>query len=478
MRRLALAALAAAACTNPQVEHPSGPLDSFFYPTGLAVLDHRLFVASSNADLTFSPDTGGSVISVDPLANPIRVTGALDIESFSGELGIADATSCPAIADRLAAQKLGALAFVPIRGSNFVYRLGVGTDGSISCANCGLPVGSTERGDPFAIGIACDDATAPGGPKVARAFVGYLRSSGGQAWLTQIDLTLDPTDPLYVQHNFWDVGTLKAFAYDRTRRRVYFTRSVTGSPETLRYADLTYGAPTAEYPGGKPCPIGLYYSAGGCMSDATPSGSLPPGIELRGIALANNPDPASTTRRAYLSARVYDAAAAASAGYAVGDYEGLLLVVDLTTSPAGRLTVNVVNQVHIGFGAAYVRVLPARAGKRDVVAVIAIDDGSVWIYDDETGNRVAFNRDPATGTPLVGEGPFGLAVDPVALPGSVTASSPSGVARVYAGSFRQHWVTAIDVPLDDPASACIVSKSGQCATAPADIGRIAGGGNP
>ncbi len=476
MRRLALLAVAVLACNDPQVEHPSGPLDSFFYPIGLGVLDHRLFVASSNADLTYAPDTGGSVISVDPLASPIPVTGAVDIDSFAGELAIADPAACPA----LAAHNVGTKAFVPIRGSNFVYRLDVGADGSLACNDCGIPVGSTDRGDPFAVAVACDDATSPGGAKVARAYVGYLRSSTGSAWLTQIDLTRDPTDPLYVQHQAYDPGTgVKAFAYDPTRRQLYYTRSVTGGGETLRYIDLA-----------NDCPIALYYADGGCATGATPTGAIPPGVELRGIALAHI-DPAaaaSTVRRVYLTGHVYDFGAAASAGYAVGDFDGLLLVVDLSFDSAGMLQFDIVNQFPIGSGAAYVRVLPARPGKRDVVAAITVNDGSVWIYDDETGTRVAFNRDllgspalggqpaqPATGAPLVGSGPFGLAVDPAPLPGSVTASTPSGVARVYVGSFRDHWVTPIDVPLDAPGDACIVSTSGQCAAAAADVFHITGG---
>jgi hypothetical protein len=77
------------------------------------------------------------------------------------------------------------------------------------------------------------------------------------------------------------------------------------------------------------------------------------------------------------------------------------------------------------------------------VAALAGDDGVVWIYDDETGARFAIGRDPTTGAPRVGHSPFGLAVDPHVLPGTNSA-------RVYVGSFQEHFVTAIDVPLDDP----------------------------
>ncbi len=442
MRRLALAAAAAAiACGNPTVQREAGPLDRFFYPVGVAVLDHRLIVASSDADLTYSPDDGGSVIAVDPTAEPIPVTGAVNVLPFAGEIGLADLAACPAA---LVTAGSSALALVPIRGADLVYRLDVGTDGALSCEDCQIHVGSAERGDPFAMGIACDSPTTPGVTPVARAYVGYLRSSLGQAWLTQIDLTRPPTDEQYVQHAFWDAGQIRSFAYDASRRRLYVTRSATGSSTSLRYVDLA-----------NECRIDRLPIEGGCRSDTTRAGAVPPGVELRGIALSNETDPASPVRRAYVTARIYDAAAAATAGFAVGDFDGLLLVVDLSEDAAGKLRFDVVDKIPIGYGAAYVHVLPARPGKRDVVAAIAANDGVVWIYDDDTGTRVAIGRDPVTGAPLVGGGPFDIAADPVPLPGSITVAAPNGVARVYVGSFRQHFVTPIDVPLDDPESAAI-----------------------
>jgi hypothetical protein len=108
----------------------------------------------------------------------------------------------------------------------------------------------------------------------------------------------------------------------------------------------------------------------------------------------------------------------------------------------------VVDEIPIGYGASDVRVLPPRPGKRDVVAALAADDAVVWIYDDDTRARVAIGRDPRTGAPLVGKTPWGLAVAPAVLPGT-------NVARVYAGSFQESFVTPIDVPLDDPAAAGI-----------------------
>jgi hypothetical protein len=185
----------------------------------------------------------------------------------------------------------------------------------------------------------------------------------------------------------------------------------------------------------------------------TAVGAVPVGLELRGIALAHEV-PGAPVRRAYVSARIYDAAASQSAGGRVGDFDGLLLVVDLAEDASGGLVLDVVDELPIGYGAADVRVLPQRfdpitgAPRPDVVAALAADDGVVWIYDDETGARVAIGRSPKTGAPSVGPVPWGLAVDPEVLPGT-------NVARVYAGSFQESFVTPIDVPLDDPGAAAV-----------------------
>jgi hypothetical protein len=282
------------------------------------------------------------------------------------------------------------------------------------------------------VGIACDTAATG----IARAYVGYIRGSGNVGWITQIDLKRTPADPGYVQHAAYDFGQVRSFAYDAHRTRLYFTHAVTGGPATLDYVDLA-----------NECRIDVAYAAGGCKNGASRAGAIPTGLEIAGIALANDTGSPTTVRRAYLTAKIYDAAAAASAGGRVGDFDGLLLVVDLAEDAAGVLDVRIVDQIPLGYGATYVRVLPRRTGKRDVVTAIAADDGVVWIYDDETGERVAFGRNPATGAPLTGQGSFALGVDPVPLAGNV--------ARVYVGSFREHFVTPIDVPLDDPTAAAI-----------------------
>jgi hypothetical protein len=466
VKRLAAVAALAIACGSNVVQRTAGPLNTFFYPTGIAVLNHRLVVASSNADLSYDSATGGTVISVvpqafgcDPQTDPTCrdvLAGGLNIESFAGEAGIADPAACPALAAPSPEHPAGRgpAGIVPIRGTNNIYRLDLAADGVPACDGCKTPVGTTDRGDPWAVGIACDTSATPNGPTIARAFVGYLRASLLQGWITQIDLTKDPTQDGYAQTTAYLAGGVRSFAYDSSRKRIYYTHAVTGGPATLAFVDLA-----------NDCRIDVAFSAGGCSAGQSAT-DIPTGLELEGIALSNETGstPTASVRRAYLTARIYDAVAAQATGARVGDFDGLLLVVDLFEDATGTLRVQILDQVPIGYGASYVRVLPKRSGLRDVVAAMAADDGVVWIYDDETGTRVALGRDPATGAPVTGQGPFALGVDPAALPGT-------NVARVYVGSFREHFVTPIDVPLDNPAAAAIPVVDG-------NLRRIVGGVTP
>jgi hypothetical protein len=465
VRRLTLIALATLACRGNTAIHDPGPLDRFTFPTGLAVLPvagggERLIVASSNADLTYDSETGGSVIAVDPDATPsVRVTGAVNIKSFAGELGIVDKAACPAFTPDAGIQ---AAAFVPIRGEDLVYQLDVDAEGAPSCAagGCTIAVGSVQRGDPWSVGVACDPS--PAGATIARAYVGYLRETGGLAWLTQIDLAKHPPE---VQHGTFGFGQLRGTAYDASRRRLYLARTVVGVATSLAYVDL-----------GNECRIDATFAAGGCPNGSTPlrtnasvavHGEVPYGVELRSIALAHDTAPGSPVRRAYVTGRIYDPVATARAGGRIGDFDGLLLVVDLYEDAAGVLQFDVVRELPIGYGAADVRVLPQRldaggAPRPDVVAALAADDGVVWIYDDESGAAFPIGRDPGTGAPRVGHTPYGLAVAP-----EVLAGKPVPTARVYVGSFEESFVTAIDVPLDNPES--IAANPG------AAMRRIAGG---
>lgn len=469
MRRLAFVALVAAAGCSEVSQLDAGPGDRFYFPTGMAVTaSGKLLVASSNFDLRYDEETGGSVIAVDPALDPAPLLGTLNVHSLGGQLALAEPAACDALRDPAA----GAVALLPVRGSNVLYQLRVAPTGAVSCTDCVTSVGgSTNRVDPFATGVAC-------GAGIARGYVGYLQSSGAAA-VTQVDLSLDPAADGAVQHRVLeDYGQVRGFAYDAARERLFITHTVNGAGTSLRWVDLGGKVPCPDDAQQLcPCRFDKAFADGGCATGTSASGAVPSGLELRAIALSTSTAP---PRRAYLTARVYDPVLAAAAGYRVGDFDGKLLVADLGETLEGQLDLEIVNEVDLGYGAADVVVLPPRAGKRDVVAALAADSGRVVIYDDETGAVAAIGADltqppgdptSPTGAPLVGRAPFGLAVDP----------SATTVGRLYVGSFQESFVTPIDVPLDDPTAACLVapaSAGGSCIALGATPRRISSGVTP
>jgi hypothetical protein len=191
---------------------------------------------------------------------------------------------------------------------------------------------------------------------------------------------------------------------------------------------------------------------------------VPLGVEVRAIALSHSDVP---FRRAYLTVRVYDPVLASVAGFRNTEFDGRLVVADLVETIGGRLDLALVREIDLGYGASDVVVLPSRgAGRGDLVAALATDSGRVTLYDDETGSVVGIGADLAgTGAPLAGRVPVALAVDP----------RPSDPARLYVASFQESFVSAIDVPLNDPEAACLVAPGGGCATGAASVRRIRGG---
>jgi hypothetical protein len=409
-----------AACSEVSETDP-GPTSSFYRPMGIGVHGGNLLVASSNFDLRYDDETGGSVIAVDPSVDPAAWRGGLNIKSFAAEMAIADPAD-PRGA-RHQCDIADPLALVPVRGGDTLYRIKIGAGGALSCGDgCELSLAGRDFTDPFAVGVGCDRLSG-----FARAYVGYLRSVGAAAWITQIDLTQPDSADGAVQHAAFGSGQMRAFAFDPDRRRLYVAQTTTGASTVIRYIDLAGG-----------CRFDAAMADGGCRTGVA---ALWRGIEPRGIALsrADGPDP---FRRIYVSARVFDPVAAAAVGVRVGEVGGILLVADLVDDLAGQTQIQVVKVVEaLGYGAGALALLPGRGtGLRDVVAMLAGDSGELLFFDDETDDRVYVGADPDTGHPLVGAAPFGLAVDPV---------PSAGFAHVYVGSFLESFVTRIDVPLAD-----------------------------
>lgn len=456
MRRLTFVALALAAACGREVQGDPAPLDAFYRPTGIAFHDGALLVASSNFDLAYVGGEGGTVIAVDPLLHPTEVRGGTHVSSFTGDLAVSDA-GCGATR----------WALVASRYSNVLFQLTLGTGGAPSCdpaTPCEIPLeGAGSVADPLAVTAVC-----AGHP---RAFVAYLRSSDGRGHVSEYDLVPRAVeDRPRLRSSSLAAGPVRAFAYDQVHDRLWMAVLATSVPSPLTWVEL-----------GGDCRIDVAASDGGCIVQAVTASDMPVGLEVRGIAFANQgaPGQSPAVRRVYLTGRRYDVGAAATAGGRTVDLGGSLVVADLVENSLGRVDLNVVRTIPIGRGAGEIRVLPARPGMRDVVAALATDDGELWLYDDETFAVRVFGRNGSTGAPVLGHLPYSIAIDPTIRTDPITLAEE---VRIYATSFQESFVTPIDVPLDDPEGACMLDATDTCVVTDDDPAapprRISGGGTP
>jgi hypothetical protein len=420
-----LALAASAACGNP-TGPGAAPLDLMHRPTGLAVLDGRVLVASSNADLLYSQDTGGVILSLDPSSlDTVRLAGAVNVQSFAGELAVAkNVPQTPGAPepDHCGTDITTPLAVFATRGSNTLNVVSVDPAGQVACEFCDIH-SSGAYADPFPVAIGC----APGRP---RAFIGYLSTQYAQGWVSQMDLRSGGVITAPVGS-----GIVRSLTYDVAHDRLYLAQLATSVPTPLRWISLG------------DCDLGAVGPRGCNVYQANLPG-VPAGSEIRAIALGH-PFPtgcsgaACQPQRAYVTVRLYDTASAAAVGGRNSDAGGLLVVLDLVEDSFGSVTPTLVRIVPetgtLGRGLQDVRVFPARSGKRDVVATVAVDDDIVWIFDDETQELVSFLRDPITGAPELGHQPSGLAVD---------SDATGTTARLWVGSYLDDFVTPIDVTLD------------------------------
>ncbi len=409
-----------AACGELPGAEPA-PLDRFYRPSGLAVHDGQLLVASSNFDLRYDLDRGGTIIAVDPAVDPAPLLGGAWVASFTGEIAVADRNLCGLGAE--------SVAVVASRSTKALFPVRLADGGAASCDGCEVPLGEPKVADPFAVGVACY-----GTPTRARAYVGYLRSFDYQGWISEYDLQTGALATAAVAP-----GPVRGFAFDSVRERLWMTALASSGRSHLAWIELAGG-----------CSIGAAESAGGCAVRTISLNQLPYALELQSIALSNPPSPPSDVRRVYLTGRLYDVTSAGLAGGRTTDYGGYLVVADLVENAMGGVDFQLVREEWLGYGASEVRVLPARTGMRDVVAALATDSGELLVYDDETLAKRSFGRDATTGAPVLGYSPWGIAVDPV--PTTVGLESH---AHLYVGSFKESFVTPIDVPLSNLSSAAI-----------------------
>jgi hypothetical protein len=420
LRALASAALllALGGCVEGEVPAQLPHLDRFYFPMGVATtwLDGgraALLVASTNYDLRYSGEDGGTLLSVKPFDSPMG--GALAVfdgermPSYAGPLAVADATSCPGAAPSV---------LVASRLDDRLYRFGLdSTSGALTCAGCARETPSGFD-DPFAVAVAC----APGR---SRAFVGYLdppdatRGYGPGSWITQIDLDgIEPAREIEIGD-----GPVRGMAYDDVRDRLWATTQSSGSRALLHSVSLS----DPRWSGAAPW-------------EAVDTVDLHPfvrGAELRSIAVGSSP--AAGASRLFLTARLYDAESQESTGERpFGDVGGVLVVLDVAEGADGRPKVSVRAVESIGLGVGDVAVI-RRAGKADLAVATAADDDLLVVYDDETGTVLHAVAHNAAGVAILGDRPLGVAVNQLG----------TGVADVFVTGFGSHIVTRFQL---DPAA--------------------------
>lgn len=412
------------------------PLDRFVFPTGMALrhvltpcapgavcstcqggtpgCQTLLYVASTNFDLSYDPDTGGTVMAVDPdrvvngqpLAPPALVGDPVRMGSFAGQLAVLDESTCPGWEDGTRPP----LALVTSRSLNAFYPLLLAADGAPSCGS-GCPMGlQVGIGDPFGVALSCR-SQAGASPDVS-AWISYQNTLTGQAMLSQIPFaTATPSLALSVI-----LGSAAVYegVYEPLRDRLYFTsRFIGGNFTPLRYVDLGFLSGTVN-------PVRLDYEVAGA--------------ETTGLAIS------SDATRAYVALRLYDPDLAVFVR--PPDIGGALAVVDLTDVPAGGPYGRLLRLVPLPLGPSEVRAI-ARPGMRDLVAITCTTDSSLVLYDDDTGSVArVIGADRATGAPLLGRSAFGLAIE------SPWQGPTSTGVRLFVASFDQSFVSIVQI--DDP----------------------------
>jgi hypothetical protein len=472
-KKIAVLALAAASGCSEQAASIPPPLDRFYYPTGMAVRtlpngQSALVVISSNFDLRYDQNYGGTMLSVDPDASPdalaclaacpkgdsacasecggLVVLGSppqpdqrpgVVMGSFGGEVALAYGGStggAPATCPGLR----GATAVTVSRSLLEAYLVGMDDQGGLSCGTgCRVPLEPT-LADPYGVVLACRDF---GGKQALSAFVTYLRTPGdvGLALGVASPLDLSPDASLTPAQRLGspmtlDVGAARSGFFDRSSGRLFFTSQYTGS-FPLRWLELATSSSTV----------------GHASLAASVPGALP-----RGLALSTNGE------RAYLALVIYDALEASRSGtiIAVG---AALAVLDVRPGPSGLLAPQLLRLVPLDQGPTEVRAI-RRDNKRDLVAVACTDQNSLVLYDDETGSisgGIGVDEDPSSasyGKPKLGKQPFGLAVE--SLPAS-RCQSGGPCTRIYVGAFDSSWVSIVEVDPAHPEGLKLVKRIGR-----------------
>lgn len=473
-----LACLAAAGCRDAYPPSPA-PLDRFYYPAGMAVhptsTGSALVVVSTDFDLQYDVNSGGSVISVDPDASDDTLdTGVLAvigtpviIGSFGGEVAIAEAScttgwpgcgaACPALGSQV--QGGNGLLVTTSRNEVVVYTMGIDSTGALfcgeGCATIPLP---TNTLDPYGVTLVCGTSSSG----TATAYVSELRANNGEGILGRFDLNAPGTfDTL-------DLASPETYtsAFDPASGLVFVGTQV-GTTQPLRWitplllpavsADATWAPEVGQ--------IDLStYLAGTLTLD---------------LAVSND------GTRLYAALEQLDTTLLPQG--AVVPQGGLLAVFDLTPDVFGQPGMGLIRAVNTCLGGGQVRVLPGRENKRDLVALTCDTQGALVLYDDDVGKVVSLiGLDAGTGQPLLGRQPYGLAVEPIDPHRAVNAEgigspfNPSQTTsnyslplyqpspctlegqcvRLYVASFAQSFVSLVELDPAHPEGMQLVKRIG------------------
>ena len=470
---IALLAFVAAAGCRDSFPNVVPPLDILYFPVGMAVRQvaptpaapygsSQLVVVNSNFDLRYDQIDGGSVLVVDPdmsqdvvLGGQLAVVGSIRIGSFGGEVGMLDGgclpgwpdcpSACPTLSGDPTVAAGGARLVLASRSNQIIYRMTMASDGSLSCGDdcpASLPV---ERLDPYGVSTVCSDRA---GYPVAYAFVSHLLSANNIGYLSRVDL-LDAgsIQPLVLGSN-----STYTSVFDETSDRLFVSSSVSVNPQFRWFNPLA----TASEVDGFVVPD----YAGSAFS------TFVPGAVARDMAVS------SDGRSLYVSVYLYDLTLALQTG-ALFTQGGAVAVFDLATSVVGEPRMSLKGVTRTCLGAGQIRRLPGRPGKADLFAITCDQEGALAILDSASSRVVRYvGLDPATGTPVLGRYPFGLAVEPIdparaTVPAQDSNYDPSPCGpgrdcqRIYVASFLDNWINVIELDPDQPSQVSLVKRIGR-----------------
>jgi hypothetical protein len=459
LRWIALALSLGLACAKG-ASRPGAPDDVLHYPAWIAASGTELLVVNLDQDMAYE---NGALVAIDafpgmltsPAAgatNARQAKAGVPVPNMAGQLLVVDGATAGSCAGKI--NPIYNVPFALVAGrfddSLYVVPLTQGPTAKDPTPDGPKPAGTRIKIDlnpfsasePFGVAYTCGPDGTP------RAWVGFMAGQNHVGYVTRLDLSKGTSDPdRLVQVNVGR-GAPRSFAYDAARDRLYFTGREVDETSTIRWIQVGSGCPRAAAGSN-----GVQDERkGGCHVDAGfDVGTMFRGAEPNDIALSSAEFPCTSApagtncRRMYLSVRMYDADLAVFLGARPsGDVGGKLMVLELPEGDLSTPEPQVVADLDIGVVAGPLHVVP-RPGKHDLVAVTAVDDALLWLYDDDIGAMVqVFGRD-ATGVPVLGRQPTGIASQDLG----------GGSVRLFVTSYKENWVSAVDVPLDDPAGAAL-----------------------